>query len=73
MNADIGKELYDVVDALVALRIDLKCDPHVSGEILVLSAQRARAACEALDAASASIRQILAHIGGGDSSGSRRH
>ena len=73
MNTNIGKALYDIMDALVALRVDLKCDPHIPGEILVLSAERARAACEALDAASSSIRYILVHVEGGDPSGSRPH
>jgi hypothetical protein len=66
MNTNIGKELYDVLDALVALRIELNCDPCTPGEVLVLSAARARAACEALDAADASIREIVAHLGGGN-------
>ena len=73
MNTNIGRELYSIMDALVALRIDLKCEPHLSGETLVLSAERARAACEALDAASASLRQLLVRIDGGDLIGRPRH
>ncbi len=73
MNTNVGKMLYDIMDALVALRMDLKCDPRIGGEILVLSAERARAACEALDAASSSIRHILVEIEGADPTGSRAH
>ena len=71
MNTNVGKQLYDIMDALVALRVDLKCDPHISGETLVLSAERARAACEALDAASSTIRHILAMEDGDPSRGCR--
>ena len=72
MNTNIGRELFNVMDALVALRIDLKCDPCVAGEVLVLSADKARAACEALDAASASIREIVSNLDG-DLGDRRRH
>src|SRR6185369_15192033 len=48
MEPDIGKELYKIMDALVALKIDLECDPQVAGDMLVLSAEKARSACEAL-------------------------
>jgi hypothetical protein len=72
MNTNIGRELFSIMDALVALRIDLKCDPCIAGEVLVLSADKARAACEALDAASTSIREIVANLGG-DLSDPRRH
>ncbi|HTS22997.1 MAG TPA: hypothetical protein VMN79_14425 [Casimicrobiaceae bacterium] len=60
------------MDALAALRIDLSCDPHLPGEMLVLSAEKARDACEALDSASASIRQLVATLGG-DGPGVPRH
>jgi hypothetical protein len=73
MNTDIGKELYSIMDALVALRINLKCDPCVPGEVLVLSAQTARDACEAIDAASASIRQLAAVLGSDDVGAPLRH
>jgi hypothetical protein len=64
MDPNIGKELYRIMDALVALKIDLKCDPCIPGEALVLSADKARDACEALEAASASIRHLAAALNG---------
>jgi hypothetical protein len=65
MNTNIGRELYNIMDALIALKIDLSCDPHVSGETLVLSADKARDACEALASASASIKQLVTALGEG--------
>jgi len=65
MNTDIDKELYNVMDALVALKIDLQCDPCIPGDVLVLSAEKARDACEALEVASTSIRRIAAALNGG--------
>ena len=62
MDNNIGRELYNIMDALVALKIDLDCDPHIPGETLVLSADKARDACEALESASASIRQLVAAL-----------
>jgi len=62
MDTDIGRELNNIMDALAALKIDLDCDPHISGETLVLSANKARDACEALESASASIRQLVAAL-----------
>jgi hypothetical protein len=73
MEPDIGKELYRVIDALVALKIDLRCDPHVPGETLVLSADRARDACEALETASASIKHLAGALNGGAIGGEPRH
>jgi hypothetical protein len=64
MDTNIGKELYKIMDALVALKIDLKCDPCIPGEILVLSADKARDACEALESASASIKHLAAALNG---------
>jgi hypothetical protein len=64
MDTNIGKELYKIMDALVALKIDLKCDPCIPGEILVLSADKARDACEALESASASIKHLVAALNG---------
>ena len=66
MDTDIGRELNNIMDALVALKIDLDCDPHVSGETLVLSANKARDACEALESASASIRLLVAALDEGE-------
>ena len=73
MEADIGKELYKVMDALVALKIDLSCDPHIPGEALALSADKARDACEALETASASIKHLAAALNGGAVGGEPPH
>jgi hypothetical protein len=62
MEPKVGRELYRVMDALVALKCDLSCDPHIPGEILVLSADKARDACEALEAASTSIKNLAAEL-----------
>ena len=64
MEPKITQELYRVMDALVALKIDLSCDPHIPGESLVLSATKARDACEALHSATASIKQLAAALNG---------
>jgi len=63
MDTNIGKELYNIMDALVALKVDLDCDPHIPGETLVLSAEKARDACQALASASDSIKQLVAALG----------
>ena len=74
MEPDIGRELYKVMDALVALKVDLSCDPHIPGETLVLSAEKARDACEALESASASIKHLAAALNGnGDGGDESRH
>ena len=73
MEPDIERELYKVMDALVALKIDLSCDPHIPGEALVLSAEKARDACEALESASASIKHVAAALNGGGVGDESRH
>jgi len=64
MEADIRQELYKIMDALAALKIDLTCDPHIPGESLVLSASKVRDACEALHSATASIKEVAAALNG---------
>ena len=73
MDTDVGRELYKVMDALVALKIDLSCDPHVPGEALVLSAAKARDACEALNTATASIKYVAASLNGQSAGGDPLH
>ena len=63
MDPEIGKELNRIMDALVALRLDLQCDPHIAGDALVLSAEKARNACEALNVASVSLRHLVTEFG----------
>ena len=69
MEPDIGRELYKVMDALVALKVELSCDPHIPGEALVLSAEKARDACEALETASTSIKHLASALNGGRNGG----
>jgi len=73
MEPDIGRELYRVMDALVALKCDLSCDPHIPGETLVLSAEKSRDACDALETASASIRHLAAVLNGGGVGDASKH
>ena len=73
MDPNIGRELYKIMDALVALKINLKCDPHIPGEMLVLSADKARDACEALETASASIKNLAAALNGGQGGNASPH
>ncbi|HEY2865324.1 MAG TPA: hypothetical protein VGK37_17020 [Casimicrobiaceae bacterium] len=73
MEPGIDKELYKVVDALVALKHDLSCDPHIPGETLVLSASKSRDACDALDAAFSSVRHVIASLNGGAAGEGARH
>ena len=63
MDPNIGEELYKVMDALVALRLDLECDPEIPGETLVLSAEKARDACDAIESATESIKHLAAAFG----------
>ena len=73
MEPNIGEELYKVMDALVALKIDLSCDPQIPGEALVLSAAKARDACEALQSATTSIKKLAAALNGGTPGGEPVH
>jgi hypothetical protein len=73
MDPDISKELGRIMDALVALRLDLQCDPHIHGEALVLSADKARNASEALDVASVSLKHLAAAFGESQSGASPLH
>ena len=73
MEPDIGRELYRVMDALVALKCDLSCDPYIPGETLVLSAEKSRDACDALETASASIKQLAAVLNGGEVGDASKH
>ena len=73
MDPDIGRELYKVMDALVALKVQLSCDPHLAGETLVLSAETSRDACDALDTASAAIKYLAAVLSGGVAGDASKH
>ena len=73
MDPDIGRELYKVMDALVALKCDLSCDPYIPGETLVLSAEKSRDACDALETASASIKHLAVVLNGGEVGDASKH
>ena len=64
MEAGVSKELYKVMDALAALKIDLECEPHLPGDAMVLSATRSRDACAALVSAMTAIKKLAAMLDG---------
>lgn len=64
MEQALSRELYNVMDALAALKIDLECEPHIPGDTLVLSASKSRDACAALVSATASIRKLADMLDG---------
>ena len=68
MDLEVSKELYKVMDALAALKIDLECEPHLPGDAMVLSATRSRDACAALVSAMTAIKKLAAML-----DGERRH
>jgi hypothetical protein len=68
MELGVSKELYNVMDTLAALKIDLECEPQIPGEALVLSATRSRDACGGLVSAMTSIKKLAAML-----DGERRH
>ena len=55
MESKISYELYNIMDALAAIKMDLRCESYISGEPVVLSPAQARGACKALETASASV------------------
>lgn len=73
MELGVSKELYNVMDALAALKIDLECEPDIAGEILVLSATKSRDACTALVSAMASIKKLAVILEVQDSGGKFPH
>ncbi len=64
MELGVSKELYNVMDALAALKLDLECEPHIPGDVLVLSATRSRDACAALGSAMTSIKKLAVMLEG---------
>ena len=64
MELGVSKELYKVMDALAALKIDLECEPHIPGDALVLSATTSRDACAALVSAMTAIKKLVAMLDG---------
>lgn len=64
MEQELSRELYNVMDALAALKIDLECEPHLPGDALVLSASKSRDACAALVSATASIKKLADMLDG---------
>ena len=64
MELAVSKELYKVMDALAALKLDLECEPSIPGDVLVLSAAKSRDACAALASAMTSIKKLASMLGG---------
>jgi hypothetical protein len=58
-TAQTAAEVSKVLDALEALAVDLSCDCDVPPDTLILSAQRTRDACAAIDGGVAALRKIL--------------
>jgi len=52
-------EVCKVLDALEALAVDLTCDCEVPPDTLILSAQKARDACAAIEEGVTALRKIL--------------
>jgi hypothetical protein len=73
MKSEMAGELYNIMDALAALTIDLECEPHHAGETLVLSAKKSREACAALVSARASIKKLVDLLDGKESQQGPRH
>jgi hypothetical protein len=73
MEHKVGKELYNVMDALAALKIDLECEPHVAADTLVLSATKSRDACAALVSATTSIKKLADMLNGKSSDTTPHH
>ena len=63
MDEKIGQELHNLMDALVAIKLDLECEPGLEGEAVVLPAAKARDACEAIKAASQSAKELASTLG----------
>ena len=64
MELAVSKELYKVMDALAALKLDLECEPAIPGDVLVLSAAKSRDACAALASAMTSIKKLASMLDG---------
>ena len=73
MEPNIRRELYKVMDALVALKADLSCDPYIPGETLVLSADKSRDACDALQVASTSLQELAVALDSDEAGDAPRH
>ena len=52
-------EVCKVLDALAALAVDLSCDCEVAPDTLILSAQKTRDACAAIEESVTALRNIL--------------
>ena len=58
-TADTAVQVSKVLDALEALAVDLSCGCDVPPETLILSAQRTRDACSAIEESVDALRAIL--------------
>ena len=64
MELGVSRELYKVMNALAALKIDLECEPHIPGDALVLSATKSRDACAALASAMTAMKKLVPMLDG---------
>lgn len=58
-TAAAAAEVSKVLDALAALAVDLSCDCEVPPDTLILSAQKTRDACTAIEEGVSALRKIL--------------
>ena len=58
-TAATAAEVSKVLDALEALAVDLSCDCEVPPDTLILSAQKTRDACAAIEGGVSALRNIL--------------
>ena len=56
---ETATEVCKVLDALAALAVDLTCDCDVPPDTMILSAQKTRDACVAIEEAVVALRNIL--------------
>jgi hypothetical protein len=50
--------LWEAIDTLVAVKIELYCHPEIAPDAMIVSAQKARSACQTIDAAIALLRSL---------------
>lgn len=58
-TSETATEVCKVLDALAALGVDLMCDCDVPPDTMILSAQKTRDACAAIEEAVTALRNIL--------------
>lgn len=59
LTSETSTEVCKVLDALTALSVDLSCHCELPPDTLILSAQKTRDACSAIDEAVGALKTIL--------------